>query len=44
MASLGLRQNARTGRESYFRRSPTPTPARSMARKWRDAVRELVDL
>src|SRR5215471_10280530 len=36
MASLGLRQNTRTNRESYFRRSPTPTPARSMARKWRE--------
>jgi hypothetical protein len=44
MASLGLRQNARTGCGSDFRRSPTPTPARSMARKWRDAVSELVDL
>ena len=44
MASLGLRQNARTGRGSDFRRSPTPTSARSMARKRREAVSELVDL
>ena len=27
MASLGLRQNARAGRRSDFRRSPTSTPA-----------------